>query len=91
MWCRIGLSQCITDIDKESIKFIGYVDPVINNSAVGFKFCTRHLVFAFINYKFYYLPWLFDARFMFEQKVMVIFPFCYFDSIYSYISYSGTL
>ena len=34
MWRRDGLSQCITNINKEIIEFIGNVNPIINNSAI---------------------------------------------------------
>ena len=63
----MDLANVLPHIDKEIIEFIGYVDPIINKSVAGFKFCTLYLIFVFIDYKFYYLPWLFDVRFMFDQ------------------------
>ena len=81
MPCRDGLSQCITNIDKEIIEFIGYVNPIINNNAIWFEFCTWHLIFPFIDHKFDNLPWIFDVWLMFSQKVMAVFPFGCFNQL----------
>ena len=81
MWCRDGLSQYITHIDKAIIEFIGYVDSMSNDNAVALEFCTWHLIFPFIDHKFDNLLLRFDVWFMFDQKVVVVFPFCCFNQL----------
>ena len=68
----------------KNTELIDNVDIVFNNSTIGFKFRTQHLIFPCINYKFYNLPWLFDLslcsmkRLWSNNQVYAITTFCKF-------------